>query len=170
MGADNQQERLENSWVVGFTDGEGCFSISVFKNSTSTLGWQVFPEFAITQGAKSLNTLERIQRFFDCGRVFVNRRHDNHREHLYRYCVRSISDLQNVIIPFFVENQLQSSRKEDFKHFSRALELISKRKHLTRVGLVQIATIASKMNRKTKPKFLKSSETIRQALHQAGKI
>lgn len=36
IGADNQQERLNmKSWIVGFTDGEGCFAISVIKNSTT---------------------------------------------------------------------------------------------------------------------------------------
>ena len=32
-GADNQQERPGfEEWVVGFVDGEGCFSISVVRN------------------------------------------------------------------------------------------------------------------------------------------
>lgn len=36
FGADNQQERLKiASWIVGFTDGEGCFSIAVIKNLTT---------------------------------------------------------------------------------------------------------------------------------------
>ena len=51
--ADNQQERLEmNGWLVGFTDGEGAFTISILRNLTSRTGWQVFPEFIVTQGAK----------------------------------------------------------------------------------------------------------------------
>lgn len=54
ISADNQQERLEiESWIVGFTDGEGCFSVSLLKNNTSKSGWQVFPEFVITQGKKA---------------------------------------------------------------------------------------------------------------------
>ena len=163
MSADNQQERLKIDWIVGFTDGEGCFSISVFKNKTSTLGWQAFPEFAVTQGEKSLDTLNRLQKFFNCGKVFVNRRHDNHKEHLYRYCVRSIADLNNIIIPFFQKNELQTSKKNDFRLFVQALELIIQRKHLSNTGLRKIAMLASKMNRKTKSKFLESSETIRQA-------
>ena len=49
--ADNQQERLKiENWILGFTDGEGCFSVSLLKNKTSKLDWQVFPEFVITQG------------------------------------------------------------------------------------------------------------------------
>jgi LAGLIDADG endonuclease len=49
-GADNQQERpVAEQWVVGFVDGEGCFSISVVRNATCRLGWQVQHEFAVTQ-------------------------------------------------------------------------------------------------------------------------
>ena len=32
MGADNQQERLiKTGWVIGFVEGEGCFSIGFIK-------------------------------------------------------------------------------------------------------------------------------------------
>jgi hypothetical protein len=63
ISADNQQERLDiESWIVGFTDGEGCFSVSLIKNCTSKMGWQVFPEFVITQGKKSFLALEVIQK------------------------------------------------------------------------------------------------------------
>lgn len=101
-GRDNQQERLKTaSWIVGFVDGEGCFSISIFKNRTTTSGWQVLPEFVVTQGEKSVSALQEIKDFFLFGRVFVNRRNDNHRENIYRYCVRTIKDLREIIIPFF---------------------------------------------------------------------
>jgi hypothetical protein len=65
MSADNQQERLKlANWIVGFVDGEGCFSVSIFKNRTSKSGFQVMPEFVVTQGQKSLNVLEDIKVFF----------------------------------------------------------------------------------------------------------
>src|SRR5947209_4065311 len=92
--ADNQQERLVMSnWIVGFVDGEGCFSVSIFKNRTSKSGFQVMPEFVVTQGQKSLNVLEDIKEFFGCGAIFVNRRYVNHKENIYRYCVRTFKDL-----------------------------------------------------------------------------
>src|SRR3989344_4254492 len=102
ISADNQQERLKiKSWMVGFTDGEGCFSVSLLKNRTSKNGWQVFPEFVITQGKKSLPALEIFKKYFKCGKIFVNKRYDNHNENLYRFCVRSLNDLSKKIIPFF---------------------------------------------------------------------
>jgi len=37
-GAENQQERLMAiGWVVGFVDGEGCFSCSIYRCHKMTL-------------------------------------------------------------------------------------------------------------------------------------
>ena len=160
----DQQERLEiAAWIVGFTDGEGCFSVSIFKNSTSKLGWQVFPEFVITQGKKSLPALELIHEFFGCGKIFVNKRYDNHHEHLYRYCVRSVSELQEHIIPFFQKHKLRTAKQKDFELFAEIVELLNQKKHLIQSGLKIIALKIQKMNRKKVSRFLESSETIRHA-------
>jgi hypothetical protein len=148
LGADNQQERLRTvGWIVGFVDGEGCFSVTIQKATTST-GWQVFPEFVVTQSGRSLQALHDLKEFFECGKVFINRRNDNHKEQLYRFCVRSIADLRDKIIPFFLENQLRTAKREDFQKFTRVLELIAERKHLNSKGIMEIAIIAQTMNRK----------------------
>lgn len=162
--ADNQQERLRiEGWLVGFTDGEGAFTVSILKNSTSKTGWQVFPEFIITQGAKSKDVLSLFKSYFGCGHVYLNRRFDNHIEDLYRYCVRSLKDLNKSIIPFFIRNELRSAKAKDFKIFCKIMDKINQRNHLTIDGLYEIAILASQMNRKIKSKFLESSLTIRRA-------
>jgi hypothetical protein len=145
--ADNQQGRLDPSWIVGFVDGEGCFSISIFKNVTSKSGFQVFPEFVVTQGAKSLDVLEKIQSFFNCGKIYENRRTDNHRESLYRYCVRSLSDIQDKIIPFFEQNELLTAKHQDFLKFCQVVKAMKDRSHLTPDGLIAIRNLAATMNR-----------------------
>ena len=161
--ADNQQERLEMiGWVVGFVDGEGSFTVSILKNSTSSTGWQVFPEFIVTQGAKSKSVLYSFKEFFGCGEVYVNRRFDNHKQHLYRYCVRSLKDLSETIIPFFNMYSLKTNKRKDFRYFTKIMKLIDQRRHLDLEGIKLIAEIAMKMNRKIKPKFLESPQTIRQ--------
>ncbi len=160
----NQQERLDiKSWIVGFTDGEGCFSVSFLKNKTSKSGWQIFPEFVITQGAKSASALEVFLTFFECGKIYENKRYDNHKEHLYRYCVRSIKDIEQRIIPFFKKYPLKTLKQQDFLLFSRIIEIMSARKHLTKSGATKIALLIGRMNRKKKSRYLKSSETRRHA-------
>jgi LAGLIDADG endonuclease len=92
--AENQQERPFEfrDWVVGFVDGEGCFSIGFVRQQDRArrrgykTGYQVAHEFAVTQGVRSRRALERLHEFFGVGQVIANRRYDNHREHLYRVC------------------------------------------------------------------------------------
>ncbi len=165
LGADNQQERLETiGWIVGFTDGEGCFSVSIFKNRTSKLGWQVMPEFVLTQGKSSLNVLEETQSFFDCGKIFINKRYDNHHEHLYRYCVRNRRDLNKIIVPFFQQYQLRTSKRQNFERFCQVLSLMDQKEHLNKTGLHKIAKLVGKQLPQ------ESSHTIRQGHLTVDKI
>ena len=121
LGADNQQERLDPQWIVGFTDGEGCFSVSTFKNRTCSTGYQTLFEFVLTQGISSHESLEKVQQYFGCGHIYQNKRYDNHRENILRYCVRKQEDLKKIIIPFFHEYPLQTAKRRQFEEFSRKL-------------------------------------------------
>ena len=155
-GAENQQERLTaNGWVVGFVDGEGCFSCPIYRCHKMALGWQVRPEFAVVQGASSRDVLEELVQFFGCGKVFRNRRHDNHREDLFRYCVQRIGDLRGSIVPFFEQYPLRTAKVQSFRKFAEIVELMGDGRHLTVPGLMQIAGIAETMNHR------KPSEVLR---------
>ena len=158
--ADNQQEK-QIGWIVGFVDGEGTFSVSIHRNSTSKLGWQVLPEFVITQGAKSLACLEEIKVYFQCGQIYRNKRYDNHKEDLFKYCVRSRKDLETVIIPFFTNNVLKTAKAEDFNKFAEIIELMNRNEHLTIDGIRKIAKIVETMNQRKISRYLLSSETKR---------
>lgn len=157
-----KRERLDiDSWIVGFTDGEGCFSVSMFKNHTTKSGWQVFPEFVIAQGEKSKAALEAIHKRFGVGKIYLNKRYDNHHEHLYKYCVRTIADHHSVIIPFFKTHPLLTAKQRDFEIFTEIVEMLDKKEHFTDVGLRKIAKKIEQMNRKKASKYLESLETKR---------
>ena len=143
--ADNQQERLyQAGWIVGFVDGEGCFSISIFRNSKTKFGWQIMPEFVITQGERSLNVLKEIQTFFKCGRIYINRRYDNHREHIYRFCVRKMEDLIQIIIPFFRKYHLKTAKQANFLKFIEVVLLMQAQEHYSFAGIQKIAALVGK--------------------------
>jgi hypothetical protein len=157
MSAENQQERLVNiGWIIGFVDGEGCFSINFVKQPDRQeqnrirrgykTGYQISHEFAVTQGAKSIECLENLKSFFKVGNVYINRRHDNHKEDLFRYSVTKRKDLIEVIIPFFEQYQLNTAKKYDFLLFSECVKLMNGSYHLTRLGMVDIAILSEKMN------------------------
>lgn len=153
-GAENQQERLrQEGWVIGFVDGEGCFSIGFVRQAGGPgrigyrTGYQVAHEFAVTQGASSVSCLRELESFFGVGQVVANRRHDNHKEHLYRYVVRRRADLIEAIIPFFRANPMHSSKQRNFEKFAVCVALIDDGHHLSCEGLADIVEIAATMNR-----------------------
>lgn len=157
--ADNQQERLiKIGWIVGFVDGEGCFSINFAKQPDRKeesrirkgykTGFQISHEFAVTQGESSLESLKQIKEFFGVGDVYINKRYDNHKEHLYRYCVRKREDLLKVIIPFFEKYSLQTSKVNNFNLFAECVRRMKNNDHLTSKGVIEIALLSESMNHK----------------------
>jgi len=163
--AGNQQERLRfEGWISGFVDGEGCFTVSIIRNRSVTTkeGWQIFPEFVVSQGEKSRTALKRIEKFFQCGYINLNTRRDNRHEQMLKYCVRSIHDLNEKIIPFFERNKLKTYKQKDFQVFRKIIKLMIQRKHLSEKGLEKVRSLLQRMNRRKYAQTLKSSETIRQ--------
>ena len=151
--AENQQERLiKIGWITGYVDGEGCFSINLIRQPHRhnrrgyKTGFQVAHEFAVAQGARSVESLHILMQFFGVGAVYINRRYDNHKEHMYRYCVRKRSDLFQTIIPFFNRYSLRTSKLEDFLKFAECLRMVETKEHLTKSGLIRIVEIAETMN------------------------
>ena len=124
-GADNQQERLiQLGWVTGFVDGEGCFSIGFVRQPCRAgrrgykAGYQVSHRFVVTQSVGSRSALEELKSFFGVGRVYVNARHDDHREHLGQFIVNRREDLLGTVVPFFEAHPLHTTKQRDFEKFA----------------------------------------------------
>jgi hypothetical protein len=160
--AENQQERPGvEQWIVGFVDGEGCFSIGVVRNVGCRLGWQAQHEFSVTQAVRSRDALELIRTKFGCGTIIENRRSDNHRMDLARFSVKRRQDLIEVVVPFFRRYPLVTAKARDFDLFCEALSIMEQGQHLSETGLRSIAQITEQMNRKGRSRFLESSEAKR---------
>jgi hypothetical protein len=155
-GAGNQQERLvQIGWVVGFVDGEGCFSIGFVRQPDRAsrkgykTGYQVAHRFVVTQSVSGRAALEELQGFFGVGRVYVMKRHDNHREPLAQFIVNRRVDLLEGIVPFFQGHPLLTDKQADFEAFATCMRMIDSGQHRDVSGLIRIAQIAETMNRKT---------------------
>jgi hypothetical protein len=151
--ADNQQERLiTTGWVIGFVDGEGCFSLCPVRQQDRLgrkgykTGVQVQHEFVVTQGARSIGCLHELKQFFGVGQVIPNHRTDNHRDVMYRYVVRKRSDLLDTVIPFFQLYPLRTSKRSDFECFAKCVEAMGEGLHLTPGGLADILELIQTMN------------------------
>ena len=129
--------------MSGFTDGQGCFSLSFRKMPRLRLGVEVVPSFSIGQKISVRNDLllKRFKLFFKGGNVRVDKRG------LYKYETRSIDHITRVFVPFFKKHPLLGEKFVDFQLFCEACSLVAAKKDLTRPGLLEIIAIAERMNR-----------------------
>jgi hypothetical protein len=160
-----------DGWIVGFVDGEGCFSIQFNPNRAMRFGFQVQAEFAVTQALSSLDALKLIQQRFACGNLQVNPRNDQRHDDLVIYRVRKLGDLVSVVVPFFQANPLRTAKQQQFVLFAHVVEMMSRKVHLTDDGFKRIREISNRMNQRAKRLVcLESSETVRQAPRKGMKI
>jgi hypothetical protein len=123
-GAVNQQERLD-SYIAGFVDGEGSFHVAVQRNPTCRGGWQLVPEFHVSQDAARAEVLHLIRERLGCGSIREN--HRGTRDTTLVFVVRRREDLMTKIIPFFEREPLVSSKQQEFVTFASIVQAIERR-------------------------------------------
>ena len=84
-----------SSYISGYVDGEGCFTVSFSPRSKLRVGWEVRPSFSVSQ----------------------------------------------------------NSKRRDFEKFATVCRLLDRRRHLTREGLREIASLAVTMNSSGKRRY-----------------
>src|SRR5262245_23034228 len=120
---------LENGWVTGFVDGEGCFYVGVNRHREMQAGFQVLPEFTVVQHERDVQLLHALREFFGCGVVRTN-----HGDRM-AFRVRGKDDLLQRVIPFFQEHPLRSKKRLDFEKFREIVSLMERGGHLTADGI-----------------------------------
>jgi hypothetical protein len=81
--------------------------------------------------------------FFGCGGVCSNRNRTT-----INFQVARLSDIINIIIPFFTDNPIQGVKALDFLSFVKAAEIFKSKRHLTDEGYTELRTISNQMNLK----------------------
>jgi hypothetical protein len=141
---------VSKEYVVGLSDGEGCFYVNVKKSSLYRTGFRIQLHFYIKMQEKDKSLLEKIKNTLDCGAVYFQKEQRVNHTQCYRYTVSSQEDILNVIIPFFSKYPLQSvSKKFNFNIFCRIANLVKAKAHLTKNGVDKIKFLKSQMNQKT---------------------
>ena len=133
-----------NPWfLTGFTDGEGCFMLSMGlcpRNNKYKVGWRVKVCFQIEIHQKDNALLEQIKNFFDKGNLFIPKERES-----VKFLVQSVKDLQ-VIIDHFDNYPLITQKRADYELFKQAVELMEQKEHLTMEGLEKIVAIKASLN------------------------
>ena len=129
-----------NPWfITGFTDAEGCFSISIQPSVKMKTNWRVKPVFLIKLHVKDLLILENIKNTLGVGTI---RKTGNNS---VTYTVESFIDLL-VIIDHFEKYPLISCKVSDFLLFKQCFEIIKQKEHLTNEGILKLVGLKSSLN------------------------
>lgn len=120
---------LDPNYIVGFTDGEGCFSITVNNKNRNIPEIRLIFEIEVREDDEEI--LRQIQKVFDCGNIYKleYKRYEKWRPHV-KYKVSNIKDISDKIIPFFQIHPLQAKKKLQFEKFCKVAEMIQKKEHL----------------------------------------
>ena len=131
--------QLDPWWVSDFTDGDGCFRISITENKNYKLGWKVQPHFQLAQHERDNTVLKLIQKLFSVGKIYKAE------PQTLQLQVQSIKELK-IIIDHFDKYPLITQKQADYKQCKYAYSIIKKKEHLTNEGLRKIVAIKASMN------------------------
>jgi len=137
------------SYISGYVDGEGCFTVSISPRPTLVVGWEVRPSLSVSQNGDRSEVLLLMQQYFGCGRLRPDRS-----DRTIKWETRSLSTIVQSVIPHFRRYPLLSGKQRDFELFAEICECMARGSHLTAPGLRVIVTLAGQMNPSGKRGYL----------------
>ena len=141
---------VSNDYVVGLTDGEGCFYVNMGASNRYRAGYRVQLHFHLKMQERDKELLEKVRNTIGCGAVYFQKEQRANHCQCYRYTVGAERDIQDIVIPFFRRHPLQSASKSaSFEIFCQIADLLKSGKHLTAEGIEEIRALKVRMNQKT---------------------
>lgn len=149
--------------IMGFVEGEGCFSIGLQRYVSSRARkrkwrkkrnkiknpyiWKVCPSFRVVCVNQDRAILEAIKEKLGVGKIHLYKRSEeisNYRD-IAHYYVQTFSELLKVK-EFFEKQHFYITKGQDFQKWAQCLEMMQRKEHLTREGLLKICELREQMN------------------------
>ena len=131
-----------NPWfVTGFLDGEGCFLLTIFRDTKRSIGWQAQLWFSVTLDKKDEALLIAFKNYFNMAGYIAK-----HREDSLIFRASSKEDLI-VVINHFNKYNLITQKRADFELRNKAFYIVQNKGHLTMKGIEKLVAIKSSLNR-----------------------
>lgn len=132
--------KLSPWFITGFTDAEGCFSISIYKDSTRPIGWRVCAEFLIGLHRKDVGLLRDIQGYLGgIGRI------GKFAKDAYALRVNTIAQMLKII-DHFDKYPLISQKHADYLLWREIIFMMQRKEHITSEGLLTILSLRASLN------------------------
>ena len=141
----------DSLWISGFATGDSAFSVSIEKGTTK-LGKRVRLIFGTCLHIREKDLLIGISKYFNS--LYLNSNEMNKESTVY--CnenkniallqIKSTSNINKKVIPFFTEYPILGIKSLDFEDFKKVAELVKNKEHLKIDGLNKIMKIVDRMN------------------------
>lgn len=129
---------LNPFWVSGFTEGDGSFFVSI---SPKTNKVRIF--YKINLNNRETPLLLELQKFFNGVGVISF----NPKKNAVEYTVANVQDLYNIILPHFNTYRFHGDKLSNFIIWSKILNIVRSKVHLTSQGLAQVKELRDKLNK-----------------------
>lgn len=130
---------LQDAWLSGFTDAEGCFNVSITFNSRYKLSHVIKMRFILDQ--KDSIILTKIRDLFNIGKV--NSRSGT--SGVFRYTVTGFKSINNIK-NYFERFSLYTKKADSFKKWCIIHDMIINKIDLTKEGLDKIRMLQKQIN------------------------
>ena len=118
---------LSASYIVGLTDGEGCFLVSLRKDNRIDL------RFFITQAIGNKSLLQKVQEYFGAGSVYQKSSGWQGRLPAYVFEISKRDDIYNIVIPFFSRHKLFGDKIKSFEAFCKIAKVVKGRQDIRKL-------------------------------------
>jgi hypothetical protein len=131
---------LNDAWLSGFTDAEGCFNVKIEKRSNTVTGLRVMLRFILDQKNSQYLFLQ-LRDLFSYGAVSLRGSSNG----VYRYQVNSFKGLI-TIRNYFLIFPLKSKKLLSFKKWNEIYKMVLNKEHLLEKGLTSIRELSKNIN------------------------
>lgn len=131
---------LQDGWLSGFCDSEGCFNVNITLRKAMRVGYRVQLRFIIDQNDQTVLLL--IKSLFGLGSV----RYRKETERCYRYEASAFTRLQPVEY-YFKAYPLRTFKKESLMRWSEIRAMMLNKDHTRPKGFAKIKNISKTSKR-----------------------
>lgn len=131
---------LDNYWLAGFTQADGCFHISLPKSKTHKTGYSVRLEYSLKQ--KDDLPLKLLYNILKMGNI------SQYNTGIWCYKSSGFKTAFNLIL-YFDKYNLFAGKYVDYLKFRKVYIMVTEGKHLEKKGIKKIISIASKGSSET---------------------
>lgn len=125
----NTENIPDPHWIAGFVSGDGNFDVNITAKasaSTHKIGNRAQLRFRITQHDRDIKLMENIAKYLGSGKIY---KYPN--KSAVSLTIVKLSDIINIIIPFFNKNSLLGVKLFDYLDWCEIAKLMIDGKHLT---------------------------------------